>query len=169
MATYSHAAPAVFDIYELAERILTHLEATDLVHARRVDSCWKAVIDRSDTLQRALFRTPDTPQTYLLWVNRSRPRAYKPSQPVIIMTMDRLKTANIIVKLHPLLKAEPFFQDSWSKTEVILSFNAARITGHADGAWQDAFISQPPIRFFHATVMFKDQETSTKNHIHMPL
>ncbi|KAK4949412.1 hypothetical protein LTR10_012030 [Elasticomyces elasticus] len=52
------AAHQVFHITELLEIILLDLPMQDLLHAQRVCSTWKGVIDGSQAIQRALFFIP---------------------------------------------------------------------------------------------------------------
>jgi len=107
-------ASAVFDVPELLEAILSHVNMADLIAARRVNKALFRLIETSPALQRKLFLLPgNIPPGHLGWAcNGSPAEVFTPPGRPSSKTKITWGSSDIIVDRNPFLLATAY-TDMW--------------------------------------------------------
>lgn len=122
--------------------LLTHLlRLVTLSHGRLVSQHWKAVIDNSQKLQKALFLSPAPPRCALEWESVRGKGEWRPfiqKQPNTTATRQYP-----IVTVHPSIEHR---NDAWFMTATDLKLNQEKLLGLHSPLWRSIYITQPPVR-----------------------
>lgn len=142
------AVDRTFDIAEIFERILVHLDAAELARARRTSLRWERQILSSSRLKRQMFLSPTLDSEVISWDEDAVAVSQAPRLP----RCDTPAGLTEIVELHPAITAIPHgpnFTDGRRGLEVILANDVNRILSWSRGQWHDMLLTQPPCRSVH--------------------
>lgn len=104
-------ASAVFDVPELLESILSHVNMADLIAARRVNKAMFRLIETSPTLQRKLFLLPgNDPPGHLGWACDGSPAQFS-TPPDKLSSEVMWGSSNVVAVKNPFLAT--YVSEKW--------------------------------------------------------